>query len=848
MKKTLMTILLVMFTVFLGNAQVMTDEQIMDFIVAEQAKGNDQQTVARELLKRGVSIDRLKSLKEKYEAEEVQPGAVNLLDNSSKKNNERLRTKRNKGKSNSKSSNAMLKSRRDDYSSYSEDEQLLMYEDALSFIDFDSLAYGFEEEEVEEGLSVFGRNMFSNEFLTFEPVMNIPIPADYILGAGDNVLIDIWGNSHEKITGEISPDGNIIVNGVGPLQLAGKTIAEAKVYLKGVLGEVYAESEVSLSVGELRSIQVQIVGEVIMPGTYTVSALSTVFNALYAAGGISDYGTLREIRVYRDSKLQSTIDVYDFIFNGNQSGNIRLQDNDVISVGAYEAIVNIAGKVKRPMLYEMKEDETLAKLVRYAGGFSGDAYKENLRLIRKSGREYSLHTIAKDELENFTMIDGDSVYIDSVIPRFSNMVEVSGAVFFPGQYQFSDKIKTVYELINVAGGVREDAFLNRAILHHRNNNGTIEAKSVNLKGLMEGTLPDIPLQNNDVLYILSENEMKGDLTIKIGGEVRFPGIYKFVENTTIEDIIIQAGGLTRAASTTKVDVFRKLYNPKASCETENIMETFSFELKDGLIVDEEQGFILEPYDEVHIRRSPVYNVTSKNVSIEGAVNFEGEYVLLKQNYRLSDLVNVAGGLSLSAYPQGAYLHRKMTEDEMAQRDVLLKSSMTELYEEMLRPDRTSNQALLDSLYKVKLNLGEYYPVAVNLKEAIDEPGSQYDLVLREGDKLIVPQYTTTVKVSGEVKRPISLNWQEGKKLKYYIGLAGGLSNAAKKKGIYVIYMNGRVEEISKHSKKAIQPGCEIVVPRKTKRYMTTGEIATIGTSVVSMTTMIATLINILTNE
>lgn len=842
MKKILTALFVLVFAVLSANAQSMSDGQIMEFILAEQAKGSNQQDIAKKLMAKGVSLERLMQLKEKYQAQSSQPGAMELIDYSSLKKS-RLRTDKN-STSKSNASNGLLKSKKGNYSDLSQEENLLMYEDGLSFLDFDSLDMMVQEDE---GMPVFGRKMFKNEFLTFEPAMNIPIPADYVLGAGDNVFIDVWGSSHEEIEGEISPEGDIVVEGVGPLHLGGKTVAEARSYLKGVLGKVYADSEISLSVGELRSIQIQIVGEVATPGTYTLNALSTLFNALYAAGGVGEYGSLREIRLFRNNKLLSTVDVYDFIFNGNQSGNLRLQDNDVISVGAYEAIVNVAGKVKRPMLYEMKENETLAQLLRYAGNFAGDAYKENVRVVRKNGREYSLHTVAKDEMEQFAMIDGDSVFIDSVIPRFSNMVEINGAVFFPGQYQFGEKVNSVHELIEVAGGVREDAFLNRAILHHRNNDNTIEAKSVNVKGILDGSVADIQLRNNDVLYIPSESEMKGDLTVKIGGEVRFPGVYKYADNTSIEDFIVQAGGLTRAASTVKVDVFRQPYNPKALGESENMVETFSFELKDGLVVDGEPDFVLMPFDEVHIRRSPVY-ANRKNVFVEGAVNFEGEYALLKQEYRLSDLVEAAGGLSLSAYPEGAYLHRKMTEEEVAQRDVLLNSSMIELYEEMLRPDRTAKQALLDSLYRAKLNFGEYYPVAVNLKEAVENPGSKNDLRLREGDKLIIPQYTTTVKVSGEVSRPVSINWQEGKKLGYYIDSAGGYSSAARKKGIYVIYMNGKVEKVSRSSRKAIMPGCEIVVPRKTKRYMTTGEIITIGTSVVSMTTMIATLINVFVNK
>lgn len=836
MKKNLTAIFIALFAVLAVNAQNMSDKHILEYIQTEQAKGTSQQDIAKKLMSKGVSMERLMLLKEKYRAQNVQPGAMDIMDYSSKRS--RLRTNEI-NKNGNVAHNKAFRTDLDNYNALEDEKKISVYEEGVNALYLDSLGVMMENES-----SVFGRNMFRRESLTFEPAMNIPIPADYVLGAGDNVFIDIWGSSHEEFEGEISPEGDVVLEGVGPLRLGGKTVEEAKTYLKGVLGKVYADSEVSLSVGELRSIQIQVVGEVITPGTFTLNALSTVFNALYSAGGVNNFGTLRDIRVYRNSKQVAEIDVYDFIFNGNQCGNIRLQDNDVISVGTYESVVKVAGKVKRSMAYELKEGETLLQLLRYAGNFAGDAYKENVRVVRKSGREYSLHTVSKDEMGTFAMIDADSVFVDSVIPRFSNMVEISGAVFYPGQYQFGEKVNSVYELIEVAGGVREDAFLNRAILHHRNSDNTIETESVDLKGIIDGTVADVQLKNNDVLFIPSETEMKGKSTVQINGEVRFPGVYKYAENTSLEDAIVQAGGLLRSASTVKVDVFRQICDPKAFESTEKIMEAFSFELKDGLLVDGDSAFVLMPFDEVHVRRSPVYK-EHDDVVIDGAVNFRGEYIIVKKGYRLSDLVKDAGGLSLLAYPEGACLYREFDAEEVKQRNLLLKSSQGELYEEMLRPDRASKQVLLDSLYRSKLNLGRTYPVVINLKDAIENPGGKNDLVLRRGDRIIVPERKTTVKVSGEVGRQVTVNWEKGKNLNYYLDMAGGYGVSARKKDVYVIYMNGKIEKISKRSKKAIQPGCEIVVPRKIKRYMSTGEVITIGTSVTSMVAMIATLANIL---
>ncbi|MBQ2786789.1 MAG: SLBB domain-containing protein [Bacteroidaceae bacterium] len=841
MKKIFMLLVVLTFALQGIMAQSMTDEQITDFIITEQQRGADQRTIASKLLQKGVSVERLRRLKKKYDAEQEQLGAVDLTGKS--KSTSRLRKKElTKEEKSAMRNNNMMQSKRLENLQLTNSEKRKIYEEEIEFLDIDSVLY--YKNLLKDETEVFGRNIFNNEFLTFEPALNIPIPPGYVLGAGDQILIDVWGASQTLVEGEISPDGNVVVEGVGPIYLAGLTVAEANKHVKNILGEIYGGSNVNLTVGAVRSVQVQVTGEVVAPGNYTLSALSTAFNALYAAGGVSELGTLRAINVYRRGKLISTIDVYDYILNGNTQTDVRLEDNDVVSVGAYDAIVNIQGKVKRPMLYELKSDETLSRLMLYSGSFSGDAYKENIRVVRKSGREYSIFTVGRSEFATFAMCDGDSVYVDSVIPRYSNLVEISGAVFYPGQYQFSEKINTVAALIEAAGGLREDAFLNRAVMHHRNYDNTIEAQALNIKGIMDGTVPDVPLRNNDAVFIPSKSEMEGEMTLKVGGEVRFEGVYKYAENTTIEDLILQAGGLTRAASSVKVDVFRQLYDPMAKEESENTSETYSFELKDGFVVDGDPDFVLMPFDEVYVRRSPIYT-DKQNVTINGAVNFSGDYAIVRKDYKLSDLVEAAGGLSLSAYSKGAYLYRKMTEEELAQRETLLNTSQIELYEEALRSDKAMDLALLDSLYKAKLNMSDYYPVAINLESALKNPGGLDDMLLREGDIITVPQYTSTVKISGEVRHPISINWQEGKKLSYYIEHAGGYSDAAKKNGVYAIYMNGNVEKISKNSKKAIQPGCEIVVPRKQERRLSTAEIMTMGTSAVSISSMIIMLINAL---
>lgn len=831
----------------LAYSQTMTDEQVIRYVTEQREKGTDQNTIVSQLLRKGCTVEQIRRIRKKYQAQQEQLGAVDITGENSGKTKTRLRTDKQKAEEkNRQQNNYMVRSQirgRNGMGGMTQNERMQGMNDEIGFMDIDSLIYYrnmFQNEN-----EVFGRNIFNNEMLTFEPNMNMPTPANYILGAGDNVIIDVWGASQTTFEEVISPDGTVTIEGVGPVKLAGKTVKEANAHIKGVLGQFYSSSQVSLTVAETRSIQVQVMGEVVAPGTYTLSSLSSAFNAMYAAGGINELGTLRDIRVYRKGKLISTIDVYDYILNGNSSGDIRLQDDDVIVVGTYDCLVNIRGKVKRPMFYEMKKNESVATIINYAGGFTGDAYRKNIRLIRKTGYEYSIHTIEEFDMSGFTLNDGDSIYVDSIIPRFSNMVEIRGAVFHPGMFQMNGSINTVRELVNAAEGLREDAFVARAVMHRRKPDLTLEVLPVDLQGLMNGTVADIPLRKDDVLFIPSKLDMQGEQTVKIGGEVNYPGTYLYADNTSLEDIVLQAGGLTDAASMVKVDIYRRIVDVKAKEEASSLIETFSFGLKDGFVVDGDPGFILKPFDEVVVRKSPTYT-EQQNVSVEGAVNFTGEYAMSSKNFHLSDLVKAAGGLSAVAYSKGARLERRMTEEERLQRENTLRTSQIALYEESMNSEKNFDFNRADTLLNMKLDLGNTYPVAINLDKAMENPGGVDDITLREGDKLVVPQYTNTVKVSGDVMYPISMNYKEGESLNYYIKRAGGYGDRARKSRVYAVYMNGSVELISHHSSKAIQPGCEIVVPSKqNKSKMSTAEVMSIGTSATSVATMIITVANIL---
>ncbi len=827
-------------------SQSMNDESVIQFVQQEQAKGTDQKQIVTKLLQKGVTVDQLRRIRKKYDAEQNNLGASDLTGTNARKSPSRLRQERQEQGEKSQQKNQYMiqpqyRTQNRNYGTLEEREQAL--NDEIGFMDIDSLIYyqNYFKDESE----VFGRNIFNNQMLTFQPNMNMATPTNYRLGAGDEVIIDVWGASQETFTETVSPDGVITIEGIGPCKIGGMSVGEATAYLRSRLGQFYSGSSIQLSVGGTRSIQVQVMGEVNVPGTYTLSSLSSAFNALYAAGGINDIGTLRDIKVYREGRLISSIDVYDYLLNGNSRGDVRLNDNDIIVVGPYDALVNMRGKVKRPMFYEMKHDESLSTLLRYSGGFTGDAYKKSLRVIRKNGAEYSIHTVGEFDWSTFNVADGDSIFVDSVVARYSNMVEVRGAVFHEGMYQMDGNINTVRELVNAAEGLREDAFTARAVMHRQKEDLTLEVLAVNIQGVMDGSVPDIPLRKNDVLYIPSKLDLQGEQTLIINGEVNYPGTYVYADNTSLEDLVLQAGGLTDAASTVKVDVYRRIENPQAMVDDENLTKTFTFALKDGFVIDGEPGFVLQPYDQVVVRKSPSYS-EQKNVYVSGSVNFAGTYAMTNKNYRLSDLVSAAGGLSSLGYAKGARLERRMTEEERQQQEVSLKAAQISLYEESLKSENKFDIARADSVLSLRLDMGNSFPVAIDLEEALKNPKGEQDIVLREGDRLIVPQYSSTVKISGDVMYPISMNYKKGESLNYYIKRAGGYGDNARKSRVYAIYMNGAVELLSHSSKKAVEPGCTIVVPtKKQKNKMSTAEYAAMGTSAASIATMMVTIANIL---
>ena len=811
------------------SAQSMTDEQVMQYVVAEYQKGTSQSQIVTKLMQKGVDINQIRRVRQKYERQ-AQNGGLGIKDITGEQTSDnRLRT--NNGNDKNQTGGQMQTQKVVSLNSnqkYTDaNPQFTGMRDELGVLFSDSLLTSIQEKGRRK---VFGRDIFNNKELTFEPNMNIATPQNYRLGPGDAVFVDIFGASQKSIQATVTPDGTIVLEGFGPVDVSGLTVAQANARLKATLGARYSSSTVRLTVGQTKTIMVNVMGEVQAPGTYTLSAFASVFHALYMAGGTNDIGTLRNIKVYRNNKLVTTVDIYDYILNGKLTGNVRLADNDVIVVGPYDCLVNVSGKVKRPMFYEMKKSESVGTVLKYAGGFTGDAYKKSVKVIRKAGSKYSIFNVGEFDVNTFKVEDEDSIAVDSVIPRYSNMVEIKGAVFRPGMYQVGGEITGVRSLLEHADGVTEDAFLQHAVMHRMKFDRTLEVIQVDVEGIMSGRVADIPLKNEDVLYIPSKKDLLEKQTLTIHGEVLYPGKYSFADNTTVEDLIIQAGGLTDAASMMKVDVSRRIADSHAIEANDTIARTYSFKLKDGFVIDGTPGFVLMPYDEVYVRTSPGFS-EQKNVSIQGEIMFGGTYTLSKKNQRLSELIKEAGGLTNTAYARGARLERRLTPEEHARMETILR---------MVKSQSGSG----DTLDIRKLDIRDTYNVGIQLDKALEEPGSNYDIVLRAGDKIIIPEYTNTVKISGDVMYPNTVTYRKGKGVKFYVDKAGGWGNRAKKSRSYIVYMNGTVAQVGKGAKP--EPGCEIVVPTKPEgRKMSTGEIVSIASGSASIAAMIATIANII---
>ena len=779
-------------------AQSMSDSQVLEYVKDGIKQGKEQKQLASELARKGVTKEQATRVKQLYE----QQNNVNASNATGTDVNEsRLREEMKENTSD-------------------------MLEDHPS------------TQDLERSNQVFGRNIFNTRNLTFEPSVNIATPLNYRLGPGDEVIIDIWGASQNTIRQQISPDGTINIQKIGPVNLNGLTISEANDYLKKTLNKIYnglnntndPTSDIRLTLGSIRTIQINVMGEVVQPGTYSLSSFATVFHALYRAGGVSDIGSLRNVQLVRNGKNITTIDVYQFIMKGNIQDDIRLQEGDVVIVPAYDVLVKIDGKVKRPMRFEMKKDENLSTLISYAGGFDADAYTRSLRVVRQNGQEYEVNTVKDLDYSVYKMRNGDVVTAEAILNRFTNKLEIRGAVYRPGIYQLNGKLNTVRELVNEAQGLTGDAFLNRAVLYRQREDLTTEVIPVDIKAIMDGTSQNIILAKNDILYIPSIHDLEDRGDVVIHGEVAKPDSYPYADNMTLEDLIIQAGGLREAASVVRVDVSRRIKNPRSTVDNDTIGQIYTFSLKEGFVVDGTPGFILQPYDEVYVRRSPGYQA-QQNVVVEGEILFGGSYAMTSREERLSDLINKAGGTTNYAYLRGAKLTRVATEGE--------KKRMGDVIRLM---SRQLGEAMMDSL---DIHVEDHFTVGIDLEKALANPGSTADIVLREGDVVFIPKSTNTVKINGAVMVPNTVSYIAGKNIDYYLNQAGGYSDNAKKSKKFIVYMNGQVTKVKGSGKKQIEPGCEIIVPSRSKKRTNVGEILGYATSFSSLGMMIASIANLI---
>lgn len=807
MKQAIFGIVAMMFVCAASSlmAQTMSDQQVLEYTQRALEQGKDQQFITMELARRGVTKEQAYRVKQLYEQQMRKERTGTVMEG-----RKRMRTTN-------------------------------PYEDELSVDSINRQSLQFLTNALpEQGAGtvsrkqVFGRAIFRTQNLTFEPNVNLATPQDYRLGPGDEVIIDVWGANQTTLRETISPDGYIHIPDLGPILLNGMDIAHAMEYLKQKLAQIYAASaeNIQISLGNARTIQVNVMGEVVQPGTYALSSFSTVFHALYRAGGVTAIGSLRNVLVSRNGKVIAHLDVYPFILKGKNADDIRLQEGDMVIVPPYDALVEIQGKVKRPMIYEMKSDESMETLLKYAGNFSADAYRNHVNVIRRSGKEYSVATVDRNDFTRFRVQDGDVVTVDSILNRYANRLEIKGAVYHPGVYEFSGKLNTVRQLVEKAEGIMADAFTTRAVLYRQRENLTSEVLPVNIEGILAGTSPDIPLRKNDVLYIPSIHDLKDRGNIHIFGEVGNPGEYPYADNMTLEDLIITAGGLKEAASIVRVDIARRVKDTQSQQMTDTIGQNFSFGLKDGFVIDGKPGFVLQPYDQVFVRRSPNYH-EQQHVTVNGEVLYHGIYTLTDKNERISKLIAKAGGVTNYAYVRGAKLTRIANEEERKRMQDVIKMMRKEL-----------GAGAIDSL---GLKVDSTFTVGIDLEAALENPGSDADIVLREGDVIFIPEYVNTVKISGAVMMENTVSFKEGEDIRYYLSQAGGYGQNAKKSKKFIIYMNGQIAKVKRNGKAQIEPGCEIVVPNKRRRAGRGGEILGYASSLTSLGTMIATLANLLKN-
>ena len=780
----------------------MTDQQVLDYVKSGMASGKKQNDIIKELALKGVDRAQAARVKKLYEA---QLG----------------------GKENAAAVESAVAASREHVpnAESAEDIDPLMTQDVQK-----TANSGVTLPEASDG--VYGRSVFRNKNLSFAPSKNMPTPKNYILGPGDEVIVDIFGANQSTIRSVISPEGYINVDILGPIYLSGKSIESANVFLKGKLAQIYEglsggeeKTDIQLSLGQVRSIQITIVGEVPNPGTFMVTSLSTVFHAMFQAGGVKEPGTVRAIKLVRNNKPIATIDIYDFLLNGSRKNDVRLEEGDVILVEPYQSVVKVQGYVKRPMNYEMKEGETIADLLKYAGGFSKTAYSDNVSVVRQQGHDFVVTTVEASQYSSFFLKNGDEIEVRKMDARFDNRISISGAVFLPGVFELKPEVNSVRKLVNKAGGLLPEAFTNRALIHRQHEDRSLETCAIDLEGIMNGTKPDVSLQNNDELFVHSVFELNDQGTFTINGEVAIPGTFPFAANTTVQDLILQAGGLLRSASAARVDVVRLIVDNESLVAQKDISTYYTFSLNNGFAVDGADKFVLEPYDVVTVRRSPSY-VSNRVVKVTGEVNFPGDYNMSRREERVSDIIAKAGNITDFAYIKGAQLLRKKTDAEKKQTEMMADAV------------EASNDSIFD-----KNMVEQRYLVSFDMADALKNPGGENDLVLVDGDELIVPVINNTVKIDGAVQMPTTVSYKKGMKKSDLINAAGGYAKRAYKRRAYIVYMNGRVSKLRRFT--IIEPGSQVFIPKKDKKENQLQQIMSVSTTAASLGMMGVSIANLL---
>ena len=701
-----------------------------------------------------------------------------------------------------------------------------------------------QQNSLSKANEIFGHSVFKSSAPNFLPSYNIPTPENYRLSAGDEVIIDVWGAVVTNIRTTLSPEGSITIPNLGPVYLNGQTVAQAEKSVRSYLSKIYSGIEsdmpdtfVKLSLGKTRSVTVGVIGEVSVPGLYTMPALTTVSSAIYMAGGLTPIGTVRDIKIFRNGSQIATFDLYKYMFSGSTEGDIRLEDNDLISVSSYGKVVWAAGAVKRPMRYEIIENENIEDLLQYSGGFAGNAYPNEVYVerVKYQGRETGatsmMYTVPNDRFGSFVLEDGDSLSVRETDLRFANRVNIEGAVWRPGDYSLQEKMTTLDELITAAGGLKEEAYLQRGYIVRYDSVRNKAQLSFSLQNVILGG-EKVLLQPDDSVRIFFKDSLTQKRIITVGGEVNKPGEFEYRYGVTLGDAVLMAGGLTNAATLERVEVARRIVGER---ENVDIKDTIAMILHYNLLKRPEDAEAqLSPFDMVYVRRSAVYK-PQQVITIEGQVNYPGSYAMEKNVVRLSDVVKKADGFNMDAYPQGATLTRVLTEEEM-ERLIIAKN----IAKNQMQDSTASN--FLDSML-----VEDRYNIAINLDLAVRNPGSDYDVVLRDGDIIKVPKYNNTVRISGAVLYPNTITYKPGASYKYYVSGGGGFRREAIKRDTYMIHANGNVA-IKGSPMFKVQPGTEIVVPEKSQddrllRAQRVSTIMGIATSTASLAAMVTSILN-----